>query len=245
MSETDTKEPAGTRSAPGAPAQSKAAGPAGSGAPADQLAQPVTQSMTVAFPTPIVMHDWPDSDDLNAALQNLILAEEERDKGLVKSNVGGWHSALDFLHRDEEPLQRILARMRNLMMALIPETMAAPKTDSHLRMAIEAWANVLRAGEYNTIHNHPNATWSGVYYVTGNQHTISGRALPFAGKLEFVDPRPGASISYQNNSKLYGRCMVEPQAGRMVMFPSWLQHFVHPCAGAGERISIAFNVLMR
>jgi hypothetical protein len=30
----------------------------------------------------------------------------------------------------------------------------------------------------------------------------------------------------------------------MLLFPSWLQHTVHPFAGDGERISIAFNVLI-
>jgi hypothetical protein len=28
----------------------------------------------------------------------------------------------------------------------------------------------------------------------------------------------------------------------MIVFPGWLQHFVHPYFGSGERISIAFNV---
>ncbi len=31
----------------------------------------------------------------------------------------------------------------------------------------------------------------------------------------------------------------------MIMFPAWLNHFVHPFFGKGERISIAFNILMR
>jgi hypothetical protein len=28
----------------------------------------------------------------------------------------------------------------------------------------------------------------------------------------------------------------------MIVFPSWLQHFVHPYFGGAERISVAFNV---
>ncbi|NJN46627.1 MAG: hypothetical protein HC808_09270 [Candidatus Competibacteraceae bacterium] len=30
----------------------------------------------------------------------------------------------------------------------------------------------------------------------------------------------------------------------MVVFPGWLQHQVHPYFGPGERITIAFNVIM-
>ncbi len=234
-----------TKASPAAGAPAPDVTPAVPQAASDAFQGSIAPAMSVAFPTPIVLHDWPDSDDLNEGLAALVLAEEENSKGVVKSNVGGWHSKLDFLNRDEAPLRRLLSRIRSMTNALIPEVMSRPQGQDRLQIAIEGWANILRAGEYNTIHNHPNAAWSGVYYVTGNQPSLSGRTPPFAGKLEFVDPRPGASLGYVDNSKLYGRCMVEPQAGRVVMFPSWLQHFVHPCAGAGERISIAFNVMMR
>jgi hypothetical protein len=44
-------------------------------------------------------------------------------------------------------------------------------------------------------------------------------------------------------SKLEERPLIDPIPGVMVLFPSWLQHFVHPFFGKGERISIAFNVV--
>ncbi len=37
-----------------------------------------------------------------------------------------------------------------------------------------------------------------------------------------------------------GEC-VTPEAGTMVLFPSWLMHSVAPYAGSGTRISVAFN----
>ena len=36
----------------------------------------------------------------------------------------------------------------------------------------------------------------------------------------------------------------DPEVGMMLVFPSWLQHFVDPFFGENERISIAFNVLI-
>ena len=44
-------------------------------------------------------------------------------------------------------------------------------------------------------------------------------------------------------SKLEERHLIDPTPGLMVLFPSWLQHFVHPFFGKGERISIAFNAM--
>ena len=35
---------------------------------------------------------------------------------------------------------------------------------------------------------------------------------------------------------------VPPRPGLMVLFPSWLYHWVNPFYGEGERISVAFNV---
>ena len=49
--------------------------------------------------TPIAIHVWPDSQELNAALERSILFEESQSPGLDRSNVGGWHSPMDFLLR--------------------------------------------------------------------------------------------------------------------------------------------------
>jgi hypothetical protein len=43
-------------------------------------------------------------------------------------------------------------------------------------------------------------------------------------------------------NKFGQRVIFRPEAGMMVVFPSWLYHFVNPYFGDGERISIAFNV---
>ena len=34
---------------------------------------------------------------------------------------------------------------------------------------------------------------------------------------------------------------VQPQAGLLVVFPSWLYHWVHPYAGERPRIAVSFN----
>ena len=101
-------------------------------------------------------------------------------------------------------------------------------------------ANLLREGGYCNLHNHGTAHWSGVYYVTGNP-SVPGR--PFSGKLEFVDPRPAATMLLLEHFTIYGRQILDPQPGTMVAFPSWLQHHVHPYFGPGERISVAFNAI--
>jgi uncharacterized protein (TIGR02466 family) len=194
--------------------------------------------MVSAFATPIANYRWPDSGELNAELAALVLDEESREPGVSRSNIGGWHSGLDFLDREAPMIAALRDRIENFVTDL-NEAVFSDDADRQPRdFSLEGWANVLRDGGYNSLHSHPNSFWSGVYYVTGNN---ASDEYPFSGKLELVDPRPGASLEYVDSTRLYGRFLVNPSPGQMIVFPSWLQHFVHPCRGNEPRISIAFN----
>lgn len=201
----------------------------------------VAKHMISAFATPIVNYRWQDANRHNAALQSLILELERSAPGVERSNVGGWHSDLGFLERRDDCVvglrRRLQAFVRALNATVLEENAGRRPED----FTLQGWANVLRRGGYNGPHSHPNAFWSGVYYVTGNE-TLAGH--PFSGKLELVDPRPGASLNYAEQTRLYGRFLLSPTAGQMILFPSWLQHWVHPYHGDGVRISIAFNVTL-
>lgn len=206
-----------------------------------RLARPVRDCTTMVFPTPVTVHPWPGSEALDAELAALVRRLEAAEPGLARSNVGGWHSGTDFIHRDEPCVRRLKARAR----ALVGAATAAMMRAGEGRVAMEGWANLLRRGQYNGVHLHPNSTWSGVYYVTGNAKPGPGEGDPaFSGKIEFVDPRPGASATYSVESMMQRRCLIDPDAGTMILFPSWLQHMVHPYFGPGDRISIAFNALV-
>jgi uncharacterized protein (TIGR02466 family) len=199
----------------------------------------IDDALLMCFSTPLMNLVWPDSERLNAELRALIVDEARRGAGLTRSNVGGWHSDLEFLQRDlpcaRELAQRV-ERVINELTRRVARPQAAPQ---RIRFDVESWANVLGPGGYHSLHNHPNAFWSGVYYVTDNEAVDDH---PLSGKLELVDPRPGASLRYADLTNLYGRFLLSPRAGQMIVFPSWLQHFVHPYFGGAERISVAFNV---
>ena len=190
------------------------------------------------FVTPVVNYRWPDSDVLNAELREFVLEMEKNEPILNKSNVGGWHSALDFLARDAAPIQALRERLWEFSHNLLQQ-FSRPGEKPTIR--IDGWANVLRHGQYHSVHSHPNAAWSGVYYVTGNEE-IEGQ--PFSGRFELLDPRPGASVNYAESSTLYSRFLLNPSPGQMLVFPSWMQHQVHPYFGENERITVAFNILI-
>jgi len=60
------------------------------------------------------------------------------------------------------------------------------------------------------------------------------------GQIQFEDPRGMAQIMGIEDSMSVSLAL-QPEAGMLVIFPSWLQHFVHPFHGKSRRVSIAFN----
>ena len=101
------------------------------------------------------------------------------------------------------------------------------------------WANVNESGDYNSLHVHPGTHLSVVYYVaTGRPDPDT----PTNGRLELRDPRPAAGFSRPPGLNFGQAALIRPQAGSMVAFPAWVEHWVHPFVGHGQRISIAINV---
>jgi uncharacterized protein (TIGR02466 family) len=219
--------------------------PAASGAPipgrgaSPDYSRAIATHTLQAFATPIINYLWQDAEDLNAALAAVILEAEGSTEGLTRSNVGGWHSDLRFLERREPCITALRTRLHDFVADLNRAVFRNDANAPAEHFIIDAWANVMRRGHYHSPHRHPNAFWSGVYYVTGNP-PVAGQ--PSSGKLELFDPRPGADLNYAEGSSLSGRFLLCPSPGQMIIFPSWLEHWVHPYHGDDARLSIAFNV---
>jgi len=189
------------------------------------------------FSTPIYYADLANAEMLNERLGKDIRAWRRQDpEGTVRSNVaqaGAWHSATDMHTRREfDPLTREIFEM----FQGVYDPDFEPVCDS-------MWANINPRHAYNRHHTHPHALWSGVYYV---------QAPDDCGLLYFTDPRPQTQIltPYYDLSRrhpdTWNEVFYQPREGRLVVFPAWLVHAVHPNLSerdgdAGERISISFN----
>jgi hypothetical protein len=108
-------------------------------------------------------------------------------------------------------------------------------------LSVSAWATLCRAGAYHAPHSHPDSAWSGVYYVDPGSESSE---QPLSGMLEFLDPRAGAEAVTAPGDPYGEPFRVRPQAGLLVVFPSWLHHWVHPYAGQTPRIAISFNATL-
>lgn len=191
------------------------------------------------YATPLVEVRLERSAELNRRLGAIILERAASEPGVTRSNAGGWHSPLDLFDWPHEEIKVLKSAVVDLVM----QTMQAinPELgDFKCRLALAAWANVSRRGDYNTLHNHPDFHWSGSYYVSSGAPDPDCGA---AGCIEFRDPR--AAVNMISAPGASGKpVVIRPEAGTMLLFPAWLEHFVHPHAGSEPRISIAFNALM-
>jgi uncharacterized protein (TIGR02466 family) len=192
--------------------------------------------VTPTFPTLIGRARLPDAEAMNQGLYALILNEEAQYPSLGRSNIGGWHSRPDFLHRSDA---NVAALTSWIIWALRRMICASTGQDAFKgTLSITAWGTVCRAGAYHAPHSHPDSAWSGVYYVDGGAENPD---RPFSGMLEFLDPRAGAEAVSTPGDPYGEPFRVRPQAGLLIVFPSWLFHWVHPYSGETPRIAISFN----
>lgn len=109
------------------------------------------------------------------------------------------------------------------------------------------WYNVNRYGDHHAPHTHPKCTLSGTYYVRvpSDQQQIDDPAARPAC-ISFYDPRTGANmITAGGESDARASHVVRPTAGTLLLWPSPMQHYVHPNLSEEQRISISFNLVMR
>lgn len=192
-----------------------------------------------AFETPILMIDWPDTELLNDALEHAIFKRRLEDpEGLTRSNADGtWHSDDDLLKWTGKAGAELRAMLLQGFSGFGEQH--AIQQGGRYGFRVDAWAMVTSDRGHARTHTHPNAHFSAVYYT---------RDLPdqpgLGGQLEFNDPR-GPGNTEIKGLRLLPAFRLKPKAGMMVVFPSWLPHFVHPYRGDEERISIAANAAIK
>ena len=179
----------------------------------------------------------------NIKLSKIILEQEETvppvGKRYKKSSYGGWQSYEEL--KDDKRFFDLWHFIDQSFYAMAPhynyKTAVFPKITS-------AWANVNRQKNFNLSHTHPGAQWSGCYYL---------KAPLSCGTLCFKDPRSARQmvqhppslfttlVDNYSEAEHYG---VVPNEGLLVLFPSWLEHFVFPNESDEPRISISFNMVV-
>lgn len=215
--------------------------------PPRSLTMPVDVYPLFAVPMGDVRH--PDAAALNPALVELILRLEgggyRNPDPVVHQPEGLFESEFDFFSRPEACVQAL----RGWVWASLGEFMrnvnpGLAQAGPGLRIASQTWFHVTRSGGYFGYHNHPMASWSGVYCVAdGNPDAGVGNngclvfPHPLTSANAFIDP----ANAVLRQPFAGGNFTMHLKPGQLVFFPSWLGHYVTPFQGSAERITVAFN----
>lgn len=105
-------------------------------------------------------------------------------------------------------------------------------------ITIDSWINFFEPGQYEAAHEHFGNYISGCYYVTAPEKS---------GNYEFYDPSKHKTFwngMYNKNSNFLSQksSYYVAEKGKLLMFPSYMEHSVLRNASNGVRISIAFNI---
>ena len=171
------------------------------------------------------------NESLAKVITNRSLAESSREL----SNVGGWQSN-DDLAEDVQFTDLIsFVRQKLLKVALHNNYI-----DGLECVIVNMWANINEHRDFNKAHLHPNSDWSFAYYVKTTEDS---------GGIVFCDPRVRRIMNvhddilkdYSNDSQ-HSTYRISPLNGRLVIFPSYLEHYVEPNLTQETRISISGNI---
>ena len=100
------------------------------------------------------------------------------------------------------------------------------------------WININPPGGLTRVHTHVDNILSGVFFLKTSEN---------CGRLVFPTPLPHASYHFHHktietyNEKNSNFCYHISQVGKLILFPSFAQHFVETNLSNEDRISIAFN----
>ena len=191
----------------------------------------------------------------NEEIKNLCLqARANNPEGVWRSNEGGWQSPSHEVwdapwestdtgtfkspHLTNYGSEKLIKDHLNSLF----DQSIAKVIDGNLEM-FNYWININGKGAYNVKHRHPQAHFSGVYYVQCPEHS---------GEIIFENPHGFTAFDelscykeeFMQQMTQHKSISVYPTEGLLLIFPAHLEHMVATNNSDEDRISIGFNCLV-
>ena len=184
------------------------------------------------FPIPIHQFDVNGFSEIKDELIDYAYDYKKKDpKGVSLSNRGGWQSEGFEIINEDDVLQLFLINCLSNF----------PPIKESVELRGYAWININKPGDYNIKHVHPTNNLSGVLWI---------KCLENSGDIVFDSPNNFESFlenkSYDDDFKksnfIDDSYHCYPTEGRMIVFPSHLEHRVQENKSNEDRISVSFNI---
>jgi uncharacterized protein (TIGR02466 family) len=183
------------------------------------------------FPTHLFIHQLP--EETFRPLNDKLLAVLDKVREDAKLPPGKPMQTASSFHR--------LAEAQELVAIIEAATAGVLEFLSIKRPGFEitgCWANLNPTGTGHPRHCHPNNFLSGVYYAA---------VADGADTISFDDPRPHWTIMApeleEQRPELSNTVVMTVKPGMLIVFPSWLMHYVETNTAPETRVSISFNAM--
>lgn len=158
------------------------------------------------FSVPMGSVHNPQHEKIKEKLIHLFREKEESSKtdqhGIVKKSKQVFESSFDLFNWPDQSVQELQkfcwAQLYQFIGSLNQYDV---NTLKRLHIACESWYHITRKGGYFGIHNHPMASWSGVYCVQAGEAV---EAEPDSGALHFISPHISTTSFIDKSSSNLG-----------------------------------------
>jgi uncharacterized protein (TIGR02466 family) len=145
----------------------------------------------------------------------------------------------NFLDTNSPPLKSLINIVENKFNE-IHKKIGLSENQYHI--VSDAWVNINNNVNIDSAHCHPGSVFSAVYYLKAQEN---------CGDLIFINPNKALShvihptlISNYNCFNEHNHRVI-PITGLLIIFPSYLEHYVKANVSGQDRISIAMNSQLR
>ena len=187
------------------------------------------------FPVPVHQFDVNGFSEIQDELIDYVYKMREKDPvGHTISNRRGWQSSCFSLENEDDILQNFLTNCLSEF----------PPIEKSIKLFVSAWININPPEAFNLKHNHPTSDLSGVLWIKAPQD---------CGNIHFDSPRSFAAHQeidsyvedFKKNNNYFHSFHFNPTAGRILVFPSHLEHHVDFNQSQEDRISVSFNIRLQ
>jgi hypothetical protein len=196
------------------------------------------------FATPVCVHYLPVAQEFNAELRPVIIDRAKLDSA-NGGNSQGWRSPPDFESWGGQQVQTLFRVLRELA-----DSVTASRNGGRVTLdwKVTASGAIRNKGEHLERAARPGWLWSGVYYVDDGYMKQDDESL--GGEAELADPRGvlPAMVAPQYGYRIPNGLTsgqvetIRPQSGMIILHPSWLPRGERRFDGAGQRVTIEFDL---
>lgn len=149
----------------------------------------------------------------------------------IKHNLS--ESSFNFLNESDE----VFLEARNFIAGCMKSVLNDLKNENcgYKISFFESWYHISKKNSVHDYHSHSNCSWCGIWYLNSG-------SLDSGGKTIFYNPIKSGYIdtgSIHQDEKIIS---VPAEDGKLILFPSYLNHSQSIYTGKKDRIVIAFNL---